>query len=120
MIHGGTATSVHDLSDGGLLIELAEMAIAGGIGAKLDASPEAIVPHAWWFGEDQGRYIVTVPEAQLLGVLTKLKAVEVRCVQIGVTGGNELAVAGERAVHIKALNHAFESWLPGYMAGKDG
>src|SRR5476651_116964 len=77
MIRAGTATSVHDVSDGGLLIALAEMAIAGGIGARLLPAPAAIVPHAWWFGEDQARYIVTVPEAQLLGVLTKLKAIEV-------------------------------------------
>ena len=118
MIHAGTATSVHDVSDGGLLVALAEMAMAGGIGARLDAAPGSIVPHAWWFGEDQGRYIVTVHEKDLLSVFTKLRAVEVPCVQIGLTGGQEIAVAGERAVHIKALQHGFESWLPDYMAGK--
>jgi phosphoribosylformylglycinamidine synthase len=118
MIHAGTATSVHDVSDGGLLVALAEMAMAGGIGARLDAAPESIVPHAWWFGEDQARYIVTVHEKDLLSVFTKLRAVEVPCVQIGLTGGQEIAVAGERAVHIKALQHDFESWLPDYMAGK--
>jgi phosphoribosylformylglycinamidine synthase len=118
MIHAGTATSVHDVSDGGLLVALAEMAMAGGIGARLDAAPESIVPHAWWFGEDQARYIVTVHERDLLSVFTKLKAVEVPCSQIGLTGGQEIAIAGERAVHIKALQHGFESWLPDYMAGK--
>jgi phosphoribosylformylglycinamidine synthase len=118
MIHAGTATSVHDVSDGGLLVALAEMAMAGGVGARLDAAPESIVPHAWWFGEDQARYIVTVHEKDLLSVFTKLRAVEVPCVQIGLTGGQEIAVAGERAVHIKALQHGFESWLPDYMAGK--
>src|SRR4030088_1915061 len=61
MIHAGTATSAHDVSDGGLLIALAEMAMAGGIGAQLSAAPGSIVPHAYWFGEDQARYIVTVP-----------------------------------------------------------
>jgi phosphoribosylformylglycinamidine synthase len=118
MIHAGTATAVHDVSDGGLLIALAEMAIAGGIGARLDEAPEAMVPHAWWFGEDQGRYIVTVNEKDLLSVFTKLKAVEVPCVQIGLTGGHELAVAGEGAVHVERLKHAFENWLPAYMNGK--
>ena len=118
MIHAGTATAVHDVSDGGLLIALAEMAIAGGIGAVLDEAPEAIVPQAWWFGEDQGRYIVTVNEKDLLSVFTKLKAVEVPCVQIGLTGGQEIAVAGAGAVQVKALAQAFESWLPDYMNGK--
>ncbi len=117
MIHAGTATAVHDLSDGGLLVALAEMAIAGKIGATLDAAPEGLVPHAWWFGEDQARYIVTVPQAELLGVLTKLKAVEVPVTQIGVTSGAKLAIAGEGAVAVEGLAVAFESWLPAYMAG---
>jgi len=118
MIHAGTATAVHDVSDGGLLVALAEMAMASGIGAVLDTAPEAIVPHAWWFGEDQARYIVTVHERDLLSVFTKLRAVGVPCVQIGLTGGREIAIAAERAVAVKALQHGFESWLPDYMAGK--
>jgi phosphoribosylformylglycinamidine synthase len=118
MIHAGTATAVHDVSDGGLLVALAEMAMASGIGAALDAAAAAIVPHAWWFGEDQARYIVTVHEQDLLSVFTKLKAVEVPCIQIGLTGGHEIAIAGERAVHIKTLQRGFESWLPDYMATK--
>ncbi|MEA2881764.1 MAG: phosphoribosylformylglycinamidine synthase subunit PurL, partial [Bradyrhizobium sp.] len=118
MIHAGTATAVHDVSDGGLLIALAEMAIASGIGAILDEAPEAIVPHAWWFGEDQARYIVTVNEKDLLSVFTKLKAVGVPCVQIGLTGGDRIAVSGEGAVQVKALADAFERWLPAYMSGK--
>src|SRR5207245_1918818 len=108
-------TAVHDVSDGGLLIALAEMAIAGGRGAMVDEAPQSTVPHAWWFGEDQGRYIVTVKEQELLGVFTKLRAVEVPCVQIGLTGGEEMVVAGEGAVPVKALADAFERWLPEYM-----
>ena len=57
-IADGSATAVHDLSDGGLLVALAEMAMASGIGGDLDAAPFAA--HAYWFGEDQGRYVITV------------------------------------------------------------
>jgi phosphoribosylformylglycinamidine synthase II len=115
MIRAGTATAVHDLSDGGLLIALTEMAIASGIGCKLDAAPQALVPHAYWYGEDQARYVITVREEDLLTVLTKLKTVGVPCVQIGVTGGKEVAVEGERVINVKALLHAHEAWLPKYM-----
>lgn len=118
MIHAGTATAVHDLSDGGLLVALAEMAMAGNIGATLDAAPNALVPHGYWFGEDQARYLVTVRDSDLLGVLSKLKAVEVPCVQIGKTGGDAIAIAGERPVSIEALRSAFEAWFPNYMAGR--
>ena len=118
MIHAGTATAVHDVSDGGLLIALAEMAIASGIGAQLLAAPAAIVPHAWWFGEDQARYIVTVPAADAGLVLAKMKGCGVPCVRIGTTGGDAIAVAGEAPVSVASLNTAFENWLPAYMNGK--
>ena len=58
LIAEGIATAVHDVSDGGLLVALAEMAMASGIGAELEAPP--ITAHAFWFGEDQARYVVTV------------------------------------------------------------
>src|SRR6266571_1426910 len=114
MIHAGTATSAHDISDGGLLIALAEMAISSGIGTELLAAPAAIVPHAWWFGEDQARYLVTVPAEQAGLVLAKMKGAGVPCVRIGTTGGETIAVAGEAPVSVTSLNTAFESWLPAY------
>ena len=64
---------MHDVSDGGLLVALAEMAMASGIGGQLLPAPGAIVPHAFWFGEDQARYIVTVPASEAGLVLAKMK-----------------------------------------------
>jgi phosphoribosylformylglycinamidine synthase len=115
MIHAGTATAVHDVSDGGLLIALAEMAIAGGVGAQLLAAPASIVPHAFWFGEDQARYVVTVPETQAGRVLAKMKGAGVPCVRIGTTGGDVMAVAGEPPVPVASLKAGFEDWFPAYM-----
>ena len=80
-----------------LLIALAEMAIASGIGAQLLAAPASIVPHAYWFGEDQARYIVTVPAADAGLVLAKMKGAGVPCARIGTTGGDAIAIAGEAA-----------------------
>ena len=59
LIRDGVATAVHDISDGGLAVALAEMAMASGIGADgRPRSPTSIpIPH--FFGEDQGRYVVT-------------------------------------------------------------
>lgn len=118
MIHAGTATAVHDLSDGGLLIALAEMAMAGGIGAKLLAAPTALVSQAYWFGEDQARYLVTVPETEAGRVLAKMRGCEVPCVRIGTTGGDAIAIAGETPVTIESLRTSHERWLPDYMGGK--
>src|SRR5690606_20913325 len=59
LIRSGVATAVHDLSDGGLAVGLAEMAIASGIGAKVVDLTE-VDPVVQYFAEDQGRYLVTV------------------------------------------------------------
>jgi phosphoribosylformylglycinamidine synthase len=106
---------VHDVSDGGLLVALAEMAMASNIGAQLLAAPSSTVPHAYWFGEDQARYIVTVPAADAGLVLAKMKGAGVPCARIGTTGGDAIAVAGETPVAISSLTKAFEAWLPNYM-----
>jgi phosphoribosylformylglycinamidine (FGAM) synthase-like enzyme len=117
MIHAGTATAAHDISDGGLLLALAEMAIASGVGARLLAAPAALVPHAYWFGEDQGRYIVTVPEDQAGRVLAKMRGCEVPCTRIGTTGGDAVSIVGEGSLAIDDLKTRFEGWLPAYMSG---
>jgi phosphoribosylformylglycinamidine synthase len=99
LIKAGTATAVHDCADGGLLVALAEMALAGGIGVTLDGAMDAGAA----FGEDQGRYVVTVPAGTAL-------AAPVPAAKIGRTGGD--AVAG---VTLAALRSAHEGFLPGLM-----
>jgi phosphoribosylformylglycinamidine synthase subunit PurL len=114
LIRDELVTAVHDVSDGGLLVALAEMAIASGIGAVLEA-PSDLMPHAFWFGEDQARYVVTTKQSQ--PVLERAKAAGVPVVPLGATGGTLLAIAGERPLRIDDLKRRFEVWLPAYMAG---
>ena len=78
---------MHDLSDGGLLVAIAEMAMASGIGAVLSAAPLDIPAHAHWFGEDQARYLATVPAANAETVLARARAASVPVWTIGKTGG---------------------------------
>ena len=115
LIRAGAVTAVHDVSDGGLLIALAEMAMASGIGAVLEA-PSKIPPHAFWFGEDQARYIVTAKYAH--SVTRQATAVGVPLLHLGATGGAALAVDGERPLPVAELKRRFEAWLPAYMAGQ--
>src|SRR3954453_19998684 len=77
--------SCHDLADGGLLVAVAEMAMVGGVGATLEAGPEGLPPHAWWFGEDQARYLLAVPDAA--AVLAAAQVAGVPAAPIGRSGG---------------------------------
>jgi phosphoribosylformylglycinamidine synthase subunit PurL len=114
LISDGLVTAVHDVSDGGVLVALAEMAMASGIGAVLEA-PAAIPAHGFWFGEDQARYIVTAKDAE--AVVQRAKAVGVPVRRLGATGGGILALDGERPLPVAELKKHFEGWLPAYMAG---
>jgi phosphoribosylformylglycinamidine synthase len=116
LIGEGIATAVHDTSDGGLLVALAEMAIASGIGARLDAAPAEVPAHGFWFGEDQGRYIVTMRDEAGAAVTSRLRAAGVAVRQIGKTGGDALTLPGERPMLVANLRQTFERWLPAYMA----
>jgi phosphoribosylformylglycinamidine synthase len=114
--------AAHDLSDGGLLIALAEMAMASGRGAKLGASSELqSLPSAYgfWFGEDQARYVVTARASDAEQAMASLRAQNVLVQKLGIVAGKEIAISGEAPVAIEDLNRHFESWLPDYMAGSD-
>jgi phosphoribosylformylglycinamidine synthase len=118
LILDGTATAAHDLSDGGLLVAVAEMAIASGIGSVLSAAPTDIPAHAHWFGEDQARYLITVPAGQADAVLQRARDASVPALRVGVTGGAALTIDGERPLSVADLKNRFEGWLPAYMAGE--
>ena len=107
---------MHDLSDGGLAVALAEMAMASRIGAVLE-TPSGVAAHAFWFGEDQARYVVTAKDAD--AVVQQAKAATVPLTRLGATGGRVLGLAEERPLRIGDLLARFEEWLPAYMAGSN-
>jgi phosphoribosylformylglycinamidine synthase subunit PurL len=114
LIRDGLITAAHDISDGGLLVAIAEMAMASYIGAVLEA-PAGIADYAFWFGEDQARYVVTAKDADAVAARARAAGVPVR--SIGATGGRALAFGDERPLRVTDLQSRFEHWLPAYMAG---
>ena len=115
LISEGIATAVHDVTDGGLLVALAEMTMASGIGAELDRPP--LASHAFWFGEDQARYIVTVAPGSAEMVMARLRSAGVPVRPLGFTAGDALTLDGERPILVAKLRERFEAWLPAYIAG---
>ncbi|NFV80446.1 phosphoribosylformylglycinamidine synthase subunit PurL [Magnetospirillum aberrantis] len=118
LIHDGQVLACHDVSDGGLLVAVAEMSMASAsrIGAALEA-PSTLPLHAWCFGEDQGRYVLEVSDDELVAVLEAAKEREVGARVIGKTGGHVISVGG-RAVAVDELKAANEGWLPAFMGAE--
>jgi phosphoribosylformylglycinamidine synthase len=90
LIHDGTATAVHDVSDGGIAVTLAEMALAGNIGVGFWEEDWAEPSHVFLFGEEQGRYVFTARIAgpdDAKALLNRAKEAEVEIAYLGTTGG---------------------------------
>jgi phosphoribosylformylglycinamidine synthase len=107
----GLISAAHDLGDGGLALAAAEMALAAGLGLRLDADP-ALGPAAWFFGEDQGRYLVAC--ADPAPVLARAAEAGVPARTVGHTGGEAVALGGSWAA-LAALRAAHEGCLPRLM-----
>jgi len=120
LIRSGVVTACHDLSDGGLGVALAEMAIAGGLGARV-TDVEGNDPILTFFGEDQGRYLVTLaldPQGEEIVALWKqAEALGIHAPWIGTTGGSDLVLGAARPVPVATLAAAHEGWFPSYMQG---
>ncbi len=115
LIHARRLTACHDIADGGLLVALAEMALAGDVGAAIGTSPATAGP-AFWFGEDQARYIATCVPAVAAAILAEAHAAGVPALRLGITGGNDLTLDGVERISLHDLRAAHESWFPAYMS----
>ena len=105
--------TVHDLSDGGLIVAAAEMALASNVGIMLDASSQTHA-HIFLFGEDQGRYLVATREPER--VIALALAARVNVAEVGVAGGHGFASEGLFSIPLDELRAAHEGWLPALMS----
>lgn len=113
MIEKGLVTACHDVSDGGQLVAVAEMAMASGIGAELDIALDC----GRAFGEDQARYIVTATAEMTEHILTRAPEMSVTATVIGKTSGKTL-ILDDASISVEELREIHEATLPEFMAGE--
>jgi phosphoribosylformylglycinamidine synthase len=115
LISAGRVTTVHDVSDGGLAVALTEMAMSSGIGATV-STPKVSSRTAFWFGEDQARYVLAVPAGDVERIVSEAKLAGVPVQTLGQTGGTAVRFDNEEPVSVAALKATHEEWLPKLMA----
>ncbi|MBZ9937572.1 phosphoribosylformylglycinamidine synthase subunit PurL [Mesorhizobium sp. BR1-1-16] len=116
LIRAANVTACHDISDGGLAVALAEMAMAGRRGAAIRL-PATDARHAYLFGEDQARYVVTVPAGAADGVRAAAETAGISATLLGHVGGESLDVADIATISVAKLTEAHDNWFPAFMAG---
>ncbi len=105
----GSVRACHDVSDGGLLVAVAEMALSGNTGAMLDHDGG----HAFWFGEDQSRYVLAAPDPA--PILAAAAAAGVPATRLGTSGGDGLTLPGGMLISLERLRSAHERFFPAWM-----
>jgi phosphoribosylformylglycinamidine synthase len=114
-ILAGEIAACHDVSDGGLLVAVAEMALAGGVGGRLLPGPAGLAPHEFWFSEDQGRYVATTGDAAALTAAAGAAGVPARL--LGTAGGHDLTLPDGVPISLATLRAEHERFLPDWLDG---
>ncbi|PXA84057.1 phosphoribosylformylglycinamidine synthase subunit PurL [Nostoc sp. 3335mG] len=123
LIEEDIITAVHDISDGGPLVAVAEMALAGSLGVEMDYG--APTNASFLFGEGQGNYIVTLPSVnsapEKFEAFSKLLAeAGIERLELGAVGGDRIifeadATIPEVAIPLADLRRAHEGFFPTLM-----
>ena len=115
LMEEGLINSAHDVSLGGIITALSKMAIKGKKGFKLNKLKVLINKFDYYFGEDQGRYIIEIDAKNLSKVEKILKDNSVHYDDIGLVTENEIIIDKEPILHIDDLIKSNMSWLKDYM-----
>ena len=104
----------HDISDGGILLGLAEMVLENKIGMEITLSNKEISNNEWFFSEDQSRYIIISKKNESLTELAKKSKVLLK--QIGKVKGKSLKIKNSFDISIKELINNNNKWFNNYMS----
>jgi phosphoribosylformylglycinamidine synthase subunit PurL len=116
-IRSGWITACHDVSDGGVAVALAEMALAGDVGVMVNEE-QPFGAAGSLFGEDQGLYLVTVNDTALADFLSAADKADVPVDPLGRTIKSRIIfelAEGDFAVPLSDLRSAHEGFFPALM-----
>ncbi|HEY1706741.1 MAG TPA: phosphoribosylformylglycinamidine synthase subunit PurL [Rhizomicrobium sp.] len=116
LIETGRVDTVHDVSDGGLLVALAEMALAGNIGIETGLTGETAEAIPFFFGEDQARYVIAAPLDEIESIKSELETAGIVHAVLGHASRDKaIRVTNHVESALSALRSAYEGWFPAYM-----
>jgi len=114
LIKNNLVKSVHDISSGGLIVALAEMCLGSNYGIKIEKPKRLKNLFEYFYGEDQGRYLVEIEKNNLEKVEKLFKNNNIFQEIVGVTQKDSLELPGELKINIKDLFNINNKWYYNY------
>ena len=115
LIEEGLIESAHDISLGGIIIALSRMCIKGNKGVKLNKLKSLINKFQYFFGEDQGRYIIEITKDNLKKVKEILNNNSVHYDELAIVVEKDIIIDNEPILSIDELMFYNKKWLKEYM-----
>ena len=115
LIDNNYIQSAHDVSLGGIITAVAKMCIKGNKGIDLKKPKYLINEIEYFFGEDQGRYIIEIAKKDLKKVTDILNKNAVHYDELGVINKDQLYLNDKSKVAIDELKTCNTTWLTDYM-----
>ena len=116
LIGHGLIKSAHDISVGGILVAIVKMSISGNKGINIK-KPENLVNYfEYFFGEDQGRYLIEIEKNDLNKVKSILNKNSVYFSEIGIIQEKNIVLKDKLNVTVDELIKSNKTWLTNYMS----
>jgi phosphoribosylformylglycinamidine synthase subunit PurL len=115
LVRERVVAGVHDVSDGGLAVALAEMAINGGIGARVDLAVEGCTPAEACFAEPASVVVCSTDPVRTAEVLGRAAAAGVPVRVVGETGGDRLVATDAFDVTVAEAADAWRNAIPNLL-----
>ena len=116
LISENLALSVHDISSGGILVSLAEMSISSGLGLKIYKPKKLTNSFEYFFGEDQGRYLIEFSKNNLKKIETFLKQNSVFFEVVAEVQNDIFEIEKTFSLKTKDLRDYNNQWYSNYNA----
>ena len=114
LIQANLVSAAHDVSNGGLIVALCEMAMGSKFGVKISKSKSLRNLAQYFFGEDQGRYVLEIDKKDLISVEKILKNNDIFYENIGTTQVDYFEIEGEMKLSINDLYKINNQWYNNY------
>ena len=114
LINKDLVLSAHDISNGGLITALAEMALNSNYGAKIQKPKKLTNLFKYFFGEDQARYIIEIDSSNSSKIKKILKDNNIYFENIGITQKKYFEIEGELKISTKELFKINNEWYNNY------
>jgi len=116
LIDNNLVKSAHDVSIGGIITAVSKMCIKGNKGITLKKPKYLISEIEYYFGEDQGRYIIEINKSNLKKVSDILNQNAVHFDELGIINEDQLFINEKTKVSIDELITSNTNWLINYMS----